>query len=72
MKKPQIQIDEDVHTRLKQYCASTGKMLTHVASKVLGEFLETEHEEIPSEGSMIVEGEKEKPTTIVSILKGEQ
>ena len=71
MKKPQIQIERDVHTSLKKYCALKGKNLSHVASKVLGDFLETKHEEIESEGSMGIEGEAKKPETIVSILKGE-
>ena len=71
MKKPQISIDTDVHTLLKKYCASKGKLLSHVASKVLGDFLETKHEEIESEGKMKIEGEKKRPKTIVSILKGE-
>ena len=69
MDKPQIAIDPNVHTAFKQYCASKGKKMSPEASRILGDFLETEHKEIASEGSMTVEGEREKPETIVSILK---
>ena len=72
MSKPQVMLDPNVHTALKQYCALKGKKLSHIASKVLGEFLETEHEQIESEGEMVIEGEKGKPKTIVEILKGDE
>ena len=70
MDKPQISVEPDVHSKLKQYCALKGKKLSHVATEVLGDFLEKEHKEIESEGEMIIEGEEGKPKTIAEILKG--
>jgi len=70
MKKPQISVEPEVHKGLKQYCALKGKKISHVVNQVLGDFLKTKHEEIPSEGEMVVE-EKKRPQTIVGILKGE-
>ena len=72
MKKPQISLDHDVYASLKRYCAIKGKMLCKVASNILRAFLETEHEEIESEGNMIIEGQREKPKTIVAVLNEDQ
>jgi len=47
-------------------------MLYQVASNILRAFLETEHEEIESEGNMMIEGQKEKPKTIVAVLNEDQ
>jgi len=47
-------------------------MLCKVASNILRAFLETEHEEIESEGNMIIEGQREKPKTIVAVLNEDQ
>lgn len=69
MKKPQISIDADVHQKLKRYCAIKGKKLSQIGSSVLRAFLETEHDLIESEGEMTIEGEQDKPETIVKILR---
>jgi len=70
--KPQIALDPDVFERLKKYCGIKGKKLSHVGSEVINAFLETKHEEIESEGEMIIEEGKARPKTIVEILKGAQ
>ena len=72
LKKPQVSLDYDVHSLLKRYCAIKGKRLGNVASKILRAFLETKHEEIESEGNMIINGEREKPKTIITILEEDQ
>lgn len=70
-KKPQISIDDDVHYDLKQYCAFKRKKISHIASKVLRDFLHTKHEEIASEGDMVIEEQGERPEikTIVGVLE---
>lgn len=70
--KPQIALDYDVHDHLRRYCATKGKRISHVASQVLRAFLETEHKEIESEGNMLIEGDREKPKTIVAVLEEDQ
>lgn len=67
-----IPISDETHTLLKEYCASKRKFLSHVGDQIIRSFLETRHHLIESEGEMIIEGEREKPKTIVEVLKGEQ
>lgn len=81
-KKPQIALDHNVYDLLKRYCGITGEKLSHVGSKVLRAFLETEHAKIESERQMIIEGEErdhmivageeKKPRTIVEVLKEDE
>ena len=70
-KKPQISIDDDVHYDLKQYCAFKRKKISHIASKVLRDFLHTKHEEIASEGDMVIEEQGERPQAIIGVLNEE-
>lgn len=72
MKKPQISLEHDVYASLKRYCGTKGKKLSHVATQVLRSFLDTEHKLIESEGNMIIQGEREKPKTIVAVLEEDQ
>ncbi len=72
MKKPQICLDYDAYDLLKLYCVRERRNLCHVASQILRAFLETEHKQIESEGNMIIEGEGEKPETIVAVLHEDQ
>lgn len=71
-KKPQIPIDRNVHTALKQYCALKGKKLSHVASKVLRAFLNTEHRLVEYVGEMIINREGEKPKTIAVVMEDQE
>ena len=67
-----IPLSNETHTLLKKYCASKGKFLSHAGDQIIRSFLETQHNLIESEGEMIIEGEREKPKTIVEVLKEEQ
>lgn len=67
-KKPMIELSPETHRRLKLYCASKDKKISHIGDKFIRERLETEHQTLESEGEMTVEGEeKEKPK--IKILK---
>ena len=67
-----IPLSDKTHRLLAIYAKKKGKFISHIGEEILRDFLETQHELIESEGEMTIEGEEEKPETIVSILKGDQ
>ena len=64
-----IPLSDETHKLLAIYAKKNGKFISQCGEKILRDFLETQHGLIESEGEMTIEGEQDKPETIVKVLR---